>query len=92
MCFLTSDDRKMKQAISDCPPKFLILILPIWPWLYFSVANLLKENREERVSGQAAVWRTAPVYCGAAQKAMKKDEALPVKKRDILKRSRHAGR
>ena len=67
----------MNQVIPDCPKNLLNLILTLWSWLYFSVANLLKENREDRVSGQAVVRRTAPVDCGAAQKVMKTGEALP---------------
>jgi len=62
----------MNQVIPDCPKPLLNLILTILSWLYFYIVNLPKENREERVSGQAGVWRTAPIYCGAAQKVVKK--------------------
>lgn len=90
VCFITNNNRKMNQVIPGCPKKILNLILAMWSWLYFCVANLLWENREKRVFGQAAVWRTAPVYHGADQEVMKKGEVLPVKKRDIFRRSRWA--
>lgn len=82
---------KVNQVIPDCPQKILHLIFTMWSWLYFCVANLLKENREKKVFGQAAVWRTDPVYCGADQEVMKKGEVLPVKKKNIFRRSRQAG-